>query len=107
MPHSVEFFGAAGVDGRDRLAALAQLFLALLTEMAFEQQGVAGVGFERGVGNVADERHQSDEKVEDDVEHHLELDRIREASLDLAAGLEDHEGHECVQRIANPVRARQ
>ena len=98
---AVKLFGETWVDGRDGQAALAQVLLALLAEMGLQQGGVAGVGAEQGVGDVADDGDETDGKVESDVGHHAGAQSGGEAALDLCAGLDDHEGHEGVEEVAD------
>lgn len=75
----------------------------LLDQVLLQQPGVARVGLEDGVGNVAQEGHEAHGKVHCDVEHHAGLQRGRQAALDLLGLAEDEEvGHEAVEHISNP-----
>lgn len=73
--HSVEFDGAARVDCRHGQASLLQIVFALLAQMLFQQQGISRVGLESSIYKVAHEWNEADGEVEDDVEHHLDLNR--------------------------------
>jgi hypothetical protein len=62
------------------------------------REDIAGVPY---ISDIAQEGHQSNAKVEYDIEQHLRLDLIWEATLDLLAGSQNHHSHECVYNISN------
>lgn len=76
--------------------------LCLLDEVFLQHPSVARIGLEQRVGHVAQERHQADREVHDNVEQHARLDRLRQAALDLIGfAVDEKEGHEAVNHISN------
>lgn len=64
-----------------------------LVERDLQQSQIFRVTFECCVCEVADEGHQADEEVDEDVEDHLDFDVGGEPAFDGAAFFEDEEGH--------------
>lgn len=50
--------------------------------MFFQENNVARVGTEGGVCQVTQKGHETNDEIEEYVEHHLYLDTTREASID-------------------------
>ena len=69
----IELLRTAGVNSRHGQPVLLQILLALLTKMLLKNHGIAGVGAEHGVSHIAQERDEPNDKVNDDIEHHLRL----------------------------------
>ena len=84
-----------------------QRSLPLLGQVPLEQDDVARVGAEDGIGEVAEEGNEANEEVDDDVHHHLGLDRRRQTVVDVLAGSHDHQRHEQIQKVANSGKDRQ
>lgn len=72
--------------------------------MLFENNRVLGIAAERGVGDISHKRNETDNKVDNDIPEHLDLDGIRETVLDLTAGSENHEGHQSIESVADSRR---
>lgn len=72
-----------------------------LAEVVFEGDGVAGVAFIGGIGEVAKEGDEADDKIEGDVEEHFCAHGGWEGGF--GGGAEDHEREKEVKDIANAV----
>jgi hypothetical protein len=97
-------FWVARINGWQRLSTLAQVLLALFTEVCLEKSRVAGIGPECGISKVANEGDYSNTKIEQDVDHHPSLDRCWKSTIDLHACLQDENCHEHVQDVTNAIR---
>lgn len=100
---SIELVRVAGINGRYSLALDLECLCALLAEVFFENNGIPSIGSEERICNVSKERHQSDCKVQNDVEHHFRFDIIRQSSFNLIAGSKDHHCHERIKDVPNTI----
>lgn len=73
----------------------------LFYQVFLENPGVAGVGTEDGVGDVADKGNETDTKVEYNVKVHAVLERGREAAVDFGAVFYDKVSEEEVDGVAD------
>lgn len=72
-----------------------------LAEVVLEDDGVAGIAFVGGVGEVAEKGNKADEEVEGDVEKHFCTDGGGEGGF--GSGADDHKREEEVEDVADAV----
>lgn len=60
--------------------------------MLFEEHGIASIGTESSVCQIAKDGHETNKEIQHDVEQHFDFDTIRQPALYAGACSHYHEG---------------
>ena len=84
-----------------QIALITRVRLVLLIQLPLQQPQILRIALERRIRQIAHKRHQADGKIDGDVEQHAQLDTAIQPALDLTALLEDEQGEEDADRVAD------
>jgi len=95
----VEFVRQTGVDHVVLCVGFETLF-SPFAELGFEQDGVPRIALVQRVHEVAQERHQPNDKVNGNIQSHPDLGPLLQRRLDGTGGAEDHASKEGIGNVA-------
>jgi hypothetical protein len=98
-------FRIAGVNGWHWQSALLQVLASFLTQVLLKKCSIASIGFESRVGYVSSKGHNSNDKVDDNIEYHPGLDRGWQPTIDLHAGPHNQKGKQHIQNVTNSIKS--
>ncbi|KAH0445830.1 hypothetical protein KCU90_g199, partial [Aureobasidium melanogenum] len=88
-----DFFALVSAERSTVILFVAEVFMLL------QKSAVFGVGFEVGIGNIANERHDTDKEVNSDVDEHLNQNAHWQATLNLHATLHEQKSNTSIDSI--------
>jgi len=96
----VELIGQRRIS-RVYLTALSDPLLSSFSQLILQQDHILGIALVSRIRQVTDERDETNDEVDDDVQLHLGTCARFEGRFDLAAGAEYHQGKEHVCHVSN------